>query len=245
VMDIERWLAPTGTFLTALSFVLYALNWLVMRGLFRVRFTGVERLPETGPFLITPNHVSYLDGLAIAAALPWRRLRHLYWAGDVLRLFSNPLARLFSRAMHLFPVDSRHPSAALEIATRVLKAGDVQVWFPEGWRSPDGRLQRFLPGIGQLLLRSGAPAVPAHIAGAFDALPRGRRIPKFCRITVTFGRPEPVASLQVRGIGRTDEEQVANALRQCVIALGVEAGGTAGPAVVADTPPDPVDSIRQ
>ena len=67
--------------LTALGFVLYALNWLVMRGLFRLRFTGVERLPETGPFLITPNHVSYLDGLAIAAALPWRRLRHLYWAG--------------------------------------------------------------------------------------------------------------------------------------------------------------------
>jgi long-chain acyl-CoA synthetase len=243
--DIERWLAPTGTLLTALGFVLYALNRLVMRGLFRLRFTGVERLPETGPFLITPNHVSYLDGLVIAAALPWRQLRHLYWAGDVLRLFSNPLARLFSRAMHLFPVDSRHPGAALEIAARVLSAGNVQVWFPEGWRSPNGSLQRFLPGIGQLLMRTGARAVPAHIAGAFEALPRGRRIPEFHRITVTFGRPEPVGSLRERGIGRTDEERVVDALRQCVIALGAEADDNAGPDIVADHPADPVSSTRQ
>ena len=243
--DIERWLAPTGPLLTALGFVLYALNWLFMRGLFHLRPTGVERLPGTRPFLITPNHVSYLDALAIAAALPWRQLWHVYWSGGVLLLFSSPLARLFSRAMHLFPIDSRHPDAALETAVRVLRSGNILVWFPEGWRSPDGSLQRFLPGIGQLLLRSGAPAVPAYITGAFEALPRARRIPKFRRITVTFGRPEPVASLCARGIGRTDEERVANALRQCLIALAVEASGTAGPAVVADHPADPVSSTPQ
>jgi hypothetical protein len=87
--------------------------------------------------------------------------------------------------------------------------------------------------------------VPAYIAGAFEALPRERRIPKFCRITVTFGRPESVASLHANGIGQTDEERVANALRQCVIALGAEAGGIAGPAVVADHPTDPVSSTSQ
>jgi long-chain acyl-CoA synthetase len=198
-LDIARWLAPTATLLTASGFLLYALNRLLMRGLFRLRCTGVESLPETGPFVITPNHVSYLDGFAIAAALPWHRLQHVYWAGGLMRLFSSPLSRLFSRAVHLFPVDSRHPGAALEIATRVLSTGNVQIWFPEGWRSPDGSLQRFLPGIGQLLLRSGAPAVPAYIAGTFDTLPRSRRIPKFHRITVSFGRPEPVASCVQRG----------------------------------------------
>jgi long-chain acyl-CoA synthetase len=243
-MDIERWLAPTGTLLTALGFVLYALNWLFMRGLFRLRFTGVERLPEAGPFVITPNHVSYLDALAIAATLPWRQLWHVYWSGGVLLLFSSTVARQFSRAMHLFPVDSRHPDAALETAVRVLRSGNILVWFPEGWRSPDGSLQRFLPGIGQLLTRSGAPAVPAYIAGAFEALPRGRRIPKFRRITVTFGRPEPVASLRASGIGRTDEERAANALRQCVIALGVEAAGAAEPPIAAGQPADTV-STRQ
>jgi long-chain acyl-CoA synthetase len=240
--DFERWLAPTGALLTALAMVLYGLNRLVVRGLFRLRVVGAERLPTTGAFLITPNHVSDLDGMAIAAALPWSRFRRLYWGGDVVRMFANPLARLFCRAMHVFPVDANHPGAVLESARRVLQAGDVQVWFPEAWRSPDGRLQRFLPGIGQLLISSGAPAVPAYIAGAFEALPRECRIPKFCRITVTFGRPESVASLRA---GQTDEERVANALRQCVIALGAEAGGIAGPAVVADHPTDPVSSTRQ
>jgi len=195
----------------------------VMRGLFRLQPVGVERLPATGPFVIAPNHVSYLDAPAIAAALPWRRLQHVYWAGDVLRLFSNPFSRLFSRAMHLFPIDSRHPSAALKTAARVLRLGNIPVWFPEGWRSPDGKLQRFLPGIGQLLLKSGAAAVPAYITGTFDALPRDRRIPKFRRLTVTFGRPEPVESLRAKGLGYTEEERMADALRQSVIALGVEA----------------------
>jgi long-chain acyl-CoA synthetase len=245
-LDIERWLAPTGMVLTALGFMLYALNSLAMRGLFRLRCTGFERLPETGPFLITPNHVSYLDGLAMAAALPWGRLRQTYWAVDVRQhVFTNPVSRLFSRAMHLFPVDSRHPGAALEIATRVLEAGDVQIWFPEGWRSPDGSVQRFLPGIGQLLLRSRAPAVPAYIAGAFEALPRSRRIPKLHPISVTFGHPQPVASLHARGIGRTDEERVVDALRQSVIALGAGADDTAGAAVVAHEAANPVSRARQ
>jgi long-chain acyl-CoA synthetase len=121
----------------------------------------------------------------------------------------------------------------------------VQVWFPEGWRSPDGSLQRFLPGIGQLLLRSGALAVPAYIAGAFKALPRSRRIPRFHRISVTFGHPQPVASLRARGIGRTDEERVVYALRQRVIALGAGTDDTAGPAVVAYDAADPVSSSRR
>jgi len=236
-IDIERWAAPTGMLLTALGFALYTLNWLVMHCLFRLRVTGADGLPATGPFLITPNHVSYLDAMAIAAGLPWSRLRQLYWAGDVLRLFSNPLSRMISRAIHLFPVDASHPSAALETARRVLRAGNVLVWFPEGWRSPDGRLQRFLPGIGQLLLRSGAPAVPAYIAGSFEALPRTRRIPKLHPISVAFGRPEPVGALRAAGTGRTPEEEVADALRQRVIALGAATGVDAR-VEIPDTPAD-------
>jgi long-chain acyl-CoA synthetase len=230
--DFERWLSPTGASLTALAMVLYALNWAVMRGLFRLRVTGVESLPTAGAFVIVPNHVSDLDGLAVGAALPWSRFRHLYWAGDLVRMFANPLARLFCRAVHVFPVDADHPGAVLESARRVLKAGHVQVWFPEAWRSPDGQLQRFLPGIGQLLLRSGAPAVPAYIEGAFEALPRGRRIPRLRRISVAFGSPEPVENLRAAGTGRTEEERIAVALRQRVVALGAASGAVAGVEIV-------------
>jgi long-chain acyl-CoA synthetase len=227
-----------------LAMVLYALNRLVMRGLFRLRVTGAESLPATGPFVITSNHVSDLDGMAIAAALPWSRFRRLYWAGDAVRLFANPLSRLFCRAIHLFPVDANHPGAALESARRVLIGGHAQVWFPESWRSPDGRLQRFLPGIGLLLLRSRAAAVPAYIGGAFEALPRGRRIPRIRQITVAFGAPEPVETLRAGGAGRTDEERIADGLRQRVVALGA-----ASLAVAEATIPDPfvdrTDSIHR
>ena len=78
-----------------------------------------------------------------------------------MRMFSNPLSRLFCRAVNVYPVEADRPGAVLESARRVLSAGDVQVWFPEAWRSPDGGLQRFLPGVGQLLLSSGAHALPA------------------------------------------------------------------------------------
>jgi len=242
--DFERWLAPTGALLTPLAMAFYGLNWTVMRGLFRLRVTGAEKLPATGAFVITSNHVSDLDGMVIAAALPWSRFRRLYWAGDVVRMFSDPLKRLFCRAMHVFPVDAKFPSATLESARRVLQAGHVQVWFPEAWRSPDGRLQRFLPGIGQLLLRSDAPAVPAYIGGAFEALPRGRRIPRLHPITVAFGHPESIDVLRADGIGRTDEERIAGALRERVAALGA-ASGTAAGAELPDPSRGRTDSIRR
>jgi long-chain acyl-CoA synthetase len=226
--DFDRWLAPTGALLMTLALALYGLNRRLMRGLFRLHVIGAANLPETGAFVITPNHVSDLDGLAIAAALPWSQFRRVYWAGDLVRMFSNPLNRSFCRAMQIFPVDANHPGAVLEAARRVLKAGGVQVWFPEAWRSPDGMLQRFLPGVGQLLLRSGAPAVPTFIEGAFEALPRGRRVPKIHHITVVFGHPESVDVLRVAGTGRTDEERIASALRQRVAALAGSSLTTSG-----------------
>ena len=222
--DIERWLAPTGPFLTALGVLLYSANRLIMRHLFRLRVTGLEYLPARGPFVITPNHVSDLDAPAIAASLPLSLLRRMYWAGDAVRLFRNPVSRVLCRAAHLFPVDETHPDAAVRTAARVLETGKSAVWYPESWRSPDGRLQRFLPGIGQLLLRTRAPAVPAWIGGAFEALPRGRLIPKFRQVTVDFGLPVKLSSLQAEGAGHRDEEHVARALRQRLIDVAQTSG---------------------
>ena len=126
----------------------------------------------------------------------------------------------------------------------MLKAGQVQIWFPEAWRSPDGRLQRFLPGIGQLLLGSKVPAVPAYIGGAFEALPRGRRVPRIRKITVVFGHPAPVDILRAAGAGRTDEERISAGLQERVAALGA-ASGTAAGAELPDPSLGRTDSIRR
>jgi long-chain acyl-CoA synthetase len=243
-LDIEYWLAPTGLLLTGLGAALYAINRLLMRGLFRLRVKGADGLPVAGAFVIAPNHVSYLDSLAVAAALSWSRFRHTHWAGDAKRLFPHPLTRVFCRAVHLFPVDAMHPSAALDAAHRVLKGGDILVWFPEGWRSPDGRLQHFLPGIGQLLVRGGAAAVPAYVGGTFEAWPRGRRIPRWHRLTVRFGQPAAVESLRAAGSGATDEQRVADELRQRMAALAEVSSAAAGSAAGADSV-GPIDRLRQ
>jgi long-chain acyl-CoA synthetase len=223
--DIEYWLSPTGPLLTALGAALWALNAVIMCGLFRLRVAGVARLPAAGPFVLAPNHVSYLDVLAVAAALSWSRLRHTYWAGDARRFFPSRLGRIFCRAVHLFPVDAMHPGAALVTAQRVLQANDILVWFPEGWRSPDGRLQRFLPGVGELLLASRAAAVPVLIEGAFEALPRSRVAPRLHRVSVTFGSAAVVMDLRAAGAGARDEERVADGLRACVAALASRSRG--------------------
>jgi long-chain acyl-CoA synthetase len=215
----QYWLAPTGRMLEALGAACYALNRAFIRGLFRLRVGGLERLPAAGSFVIAPNHVSYLDSLVVAAALNRPRLRHVYWAGDAQRLFPHPLLRIFCRAVRLFPVDAMHPSAALESANRVLRSGNILVWFPEGWRSPDGRLQHFQPGIGQLLLRSSAPAIPVVIGGTFEAWPRSRRLPRLHPVRVTFGDPAPVEALRAAGSGGTDEERVADGLRRRLAAI--------------------------
>jgi long-chain acyl-CoA synthetase len=106
----------------------------------------------------------------------------------------------------------------------VLQAGNTQVWFPEGWRSPDGRLQRFLPGIGEVLLRAKVPAVPVWIGGAFEALPRGSHVPKFRQVTLNFGRPIAPERLISEGAGRTEEERIAEGLRRKVIELAEATG---------------------
>ena len=71
-----------------------ALNRALMRGSFRLRVRGLENLPEIGPFVLAPNHVSYLDSFALAAALDHGRLRETYWAGWVGAAFGNPVTRL-------------------------------------------------------------------------------------------------------------------------------------------------------
>jgi long-chain acyl-CoA synthetase len=213
------WLRPTGTVANLVAGVLYALNRLVFRLAFGVQVRGIENLPAHASFVLTPNHASDLDALIVAAALPGAKFRRTYWAGDSYRLFSTAGRRLFCRIFRIFPVDERNPQSAVATASRVLGRGDILVWFPEGWRSPDGQLQRFRPGIGSVLTQTRVLAVPAHIAGSFEAMPRNRSWPRRHPIRVVIGAPVSVDVLDRAGTGRTREERIANALHDRVATL--------------------------
>jgi 1-acyl-sn-glycerol-3-phosphate acyltransferase len=89
-----------------------------------------------------------------------------------------------------FPIQEGEPDgAAVRRALRLLRQGEPLVIFPEGGRSPDGRLQPFRAGAFRLALAAGAPVVPVTIAGAFEAWPVGRRLPRPGRITITYHQP--------------------------------------------------------
>jgi long-chain acyl-CoA synthetase len=207
-----------------LRICVFAVLALIARLYFHLRVEGRENIPRTGPIVLAANHASDLDPGFLAAAVPVGLRRRLRWGGDVGRLFVSPFVSWISRVMGIFPVDERRPLAALDAAASVLRSGAVLPWFPESWRSPDGTIQQFLPGIGKLLLDTDVPVLPVYIAGAFDALPRGKRWPRPVTVTVKFGRPLRVKDLipMYAGAGQSSDDlagQVADALRAEVIRL--------------------------
>jgi 1-acyl-sn-glycerol-3-phosphate acyltransferase len=159
--------------------------WVAARGLFRIRFEGVEHVPRTGPAVITPNHVSFMDPILVT--IPVRRALHYMALEPFFRVRGLGTLMRWARA---FPIQEGEPdNLAVRRALRVLRQGEPLVIFPEGGRSPDGQLQPFRPGAFRLALATGAPVVPVTIVGAFEAWPAGRRLPRPGRIAITYHAP--------------------------------------------------------
>ncbi len=164
----------------------YWLNRLIMKAAFRVRRHGAA--PDASePLILIANHASDIDPLVLAAAMPWRTFRTLWWSADRARVFGSPGLRWLARIAQLFPIDDRSPAEGLAIAGGLVERGESVVWFPESWRSPDGRLQDFMRGIGILLSERPVALTPAYIAGTFEVLPRHRRWPTLRRVDIYFG----------------------------------------------------------
>jgi long-chain acyl-CoA synthetase len=211
-----RWLRPLGQARSVVARAMFFVDRIMMRRLFRLRVKGLENLPDNGSFIIAPNHVSYLDSFAIAAALRFRVLRRTYWAGWTGAAFGNPLTRLISRLAQVVPIDrGRAGLSSLACGAAVLKRGQNLVWFAEGERSPTGNLQPFKPGVGMLLSHYPVPVVPLFIRGTYEAMPRGRFLRKLEQVTVTFG--EPVGSLDE---AFSSQEGIVEAVRERVAELG-------------------------
>jgi long-chain acyl-CoA synthetase len=162
---------------------------IILRIFFRLKVEGVENLPKGGPYIITPNHTSYLDGFVVAAALPQKSFRDLYILG-LQNYFTGRLKEAFARIAHVIPIDTeRYLNRALLMSSYILRQGKSLLIFPEGGRSSDGELMDFKKGVGILSAETNTPVVPALIRGSFKALPKGAMWPKFAGIKITFGEP--------------------------------------------------------
>ena len=156
--------------------------WLGARALFRIRYQGVEHVPRSGPVLVTPNHVSYMDPVIVS--IPIRRPLHYLTLEE---FFHVPAFGPLIRWLRAFPVDnSGVDSRAMRRGIRILRAGEPLMIFPEGRRSVDGRPGRFVPGVFRLGLVAEVPVVPVTIAGGFEAWPIHRRLPRPHPVTITF-----------------------------------------------------------
>jgi long-chain acyl-CoA synthetase len=228
-VEQERWLQPRGTAMRTLAWLLFMVNFAIMRGLFRVRAEGLEHVPEEGPFLITPNHTSYLDPFAVGAVLSWKQLQQVYWAGWSGLLFKGPLTRTFSRATQVVPVDAEHGlTSTLQFARAILERGNILTWFPEGERSRSGQIERFLPGAGLLIQKTRAPAVPVLITGAYEAWPATRSLPRLHPIRLRFGAPLLLADSEPETDDMDGPERIAERLHDAVLALGAPPGADSG-----------------
>lgn len=161
----------------------------VLRGAFRVQRVNLESLPKTGALILVTNHFSNIDPALVIASAP-RPLFHFAKQG----VFRPRGFRhwLFLTAGGQIPVDRERGGneAAVRAAVRALARGAAMAVYPEGHRSPDGRLRRGRTGVGRLALLTGAPCYPVAVQGTFEAWPKQRKFPRlFRRTRVIVGAP--------------------------------------------------------
>jgi long-chain acyl-CoA synthetase len=158
----------------ALAFIVVKALLVLMRLFMRIDITGRDHLPASGPFLLSPNHQSYLDALLLVAALPFRTFRDVFFVG-ASEYFATPVTGYLARKFNIVPVD---PDANLVKAMQAgafgLRRGKVLILFPEGERSIDGTVRVFKKGAAILSVHLGAPIVPVAIDGLYEVWPRKR-----------------------------------------------------------------------
>jgi 1-acyl-sn-glycerol-3-phosphate acyltransferase len=161
--------------------------------LFRPWAEGTEYVPRTGPAILASNHLSFSDHFFAPLPLP-RKVVFLakseYFTGRGIKgLFS----RAFFSGMGQIPVDRSGGAAserALATGLRVLASGQMLGIYPEGTRTPDGRLFRGKTGVARLALEAHVPVIPCAMIGGFEFQPPGRITPRFkVRPGVRFGKP--------------------------------------------------------
>jgi 1-acyl-sn-glycerol-3-phosphate acyltransferase len=160
--------------------------------IWRPKVTGAEHVPASGGAILAANHLSVVDSVF----LPLMMDRGVtFSAKSEYFTASGPAARLWAwylRSTNQLQMDrdgARAAQATLEAALDLLRAGNLFGIYPEGTRSPDGRLYRGRPGVGWLALKSGLPVIPVGMVGTRRVLPPGSVVPRPGRIEIRIGAP--------------------------------------------------------
>jgi len=164
----------------------------ILRILFRPWVEGEENIPDTGGAIFASNHLSFSDSIFLPLVVP-RRMTFLakadYFTGVGLK---GRLTAAFFRGVGQVPVDrsgGKASEAALSSGLRILRRGELLGLYPEGTRSPDGRLYKGKTGVARMALEAGVPVIPVAMIDTDKAQPTGKVIPKVMRVGVRIGKP--------------------------------------------------------
>jgi 1-acyl-sn-glycerol-3-phosphate acyltransferase len=178
----------------------------------RLEVHGLEKIPPGRAVIFMPNHQSNCDPPAMVVILP----PVLVMAKR--EFFRVPVLGRGMRARGFIPVDRRNREraiAAVEQAVAALKAGHSFLAYPEGTRSPDGRLQTFKKGVFVMAIKAGAPIVPISVSGGSKIMPKGKFVIRPGRVRITIHDPIPTANV------RLDERQMVIDLTRQAILTGL------------------------
>ncbi|ASR54726.1 1-acyl-sn-glycerol-3-phosphate acyltransferase [Cellulomonas sp. PSBB021] len=159
---------------------------------YRPWIRGEQNIPSQGAAILASNHLAVIDSFFLPLMLDRELVfigKQEYFSG---RGVKGRLTAGFMRGVGTIPVDrggGKASEAALRTGLRRLEEGDLFGIYPEGTRSPDGRLYRGKTGVARLALESGAPVIPVAMIGTNVAQPLGRTIPKIMRIGMVVGEP--------------------------------------------------------
>jgi hypothetical protein len=145
------------------EFLMRFFAWILITVFYRVRPTGLENIPSSGPAVVVCNHVSFMDPILLSGAIR-RPMRFVMY----YKIFDMPVLKFFFKAMKAIPIagareDEEIMSAAFDTVDDELAAGNIVCIFPEGSLTRDGEIQRFRPGVENIIARRAVPVIPVSL----------------------------------------------------------------------------------
>ncbi|MCU1585689.1 MAG: 1-acyl-sn-glycerol-3-phosphate acyltransferase [Microbacteriaceae bacterium] len=164
----------------------------ILKTAFRPWVTGHENIPKSGGVIMASNHLSFIDSVFLPLVMD-RQISFLaksdYYTARGLKGW---FTKTFLKATGMIPIDrsgGKASEASLQTGLSVLARGEVLGIYPEGTRSPDGRLYRGRTGVARMILEAGVPVVPVAMIDTEKVMPIGKRLPKVRRIGIVIGEP--------------------------------------------------------
>jgi long-chain acyl-CoA synthetase len=184
-----------------------------LRFYFRLKGEGIENIPD-GPFILAPNHQSFIDGLFVAVFLKNKLMKKTYFYAKEKHIKQGWL-KFIANKNNVIVMDLSDLKSSLQKLASILKKEKNIIIFPEGTRTRDGEIGSFKKTFAILARELNIPVVPVAIDGAYDAMPRGKKIPRpMKKISVKFLEPVYPGNETYDSLKDKVFEMVSNSLKK-------------------------------